>query len=70
MFTSFSKGKQNKTLALTCKHADDREENFLYTLNRTPPLGTGLVAHRIVPGCMQDGDADASVFVDCKHGFD
>lgn len=50
---------------LTCQHADHGEQDLLHALDGAPPLGATLVAHGVVAGGVQDGDAHAAVRVDC-----
>ncbi len=37
---------------------------YLHALHRTPPLGALLVSEGVIPGRVQDGDADATVGID------
>ena len=50
---------------LTSQHADHREEDLLHALNGAPAFGTALVAHGVISGGVQDGDAHATVGVNC-----
>ena len=49
----------------TSKHRNNAEEDLLDGLHRAPALGRGLVHRRVVPGRVQDRDADRAVWVDC-----
>src|ERR1700722_20096195 len=47
-----------------CQHADHGQQDLFHGLHRTPPLRAALVHGRIVPGRVENGDADASIRVD------
>ena len=47
----------------TCKHADNREQNFLHRLDRAPPFCTALITHGIITRSMKNGDTHTAIWI-------
>lgn len=51
----------------TCQHADHRQQDLLHTLDRTPPLRTALVSHRIIPRGVEDGNTHPTIGINWER---
>ena len=58
--------EKRKVRARTCEHRDDAQDDLFDALDRAPALGSLFVHRGVISGCMQDGNADGSIRVDCS----
>ena len=52
--------KMRKT-TVTCKHANNRQKDFFYRLDRTPSFCTTLITHGVITRGMQDGYTHSTI---------